>query len=114
MSKIDDFLSNAKNETFEVDGSTVEVPAGEWIHVPLGKILAMDTYLDDDNVLRSSTDHSCVVWHQHRTVIGDDGEPHRVSCDRRGIQPEEIKYDPDTGAPWCPDCYEFRPKKGDL
>lgn len=73
------------------------VPVGEWIDVPSNRVIAPDTYYDDAGVLRSSGDHSCVVWHW--------GPKH---CQRRGIQPDEIVYDKDTGAPWCPECWPVR------
>lgn len=105
QSEVAKFLNEERSQNVE---------QGKWVYVPRGQMVAMDTYLDDHGVLRSTHDDSCVVWHQHRTVVDDDGELKRISCSRRGIQPKEIRYDPDTGAPWCPDCYEFRPKKGDV
>lgn len=74
-----------------------EVPVGEWVDVPHDKVVAVDTYKDREGVLRSTVDHSCVTWHW--------GAAH---CTRRGIQPAEIVYDPQTGAPWCPQCWPIR------
>jgi hypothetical protein len=72
-------------------GKSVNVDTvGEWVDVPKNMIPAVDTYVDSEGVLRSSGDHSCVVWH----IKG---------CERKGVQPSEIIYD-DRGAPWCPQC----------
>jgi len=79
-----------------------QVPAG-WTDVSreASVVPAPDTYVDGDGVLRSVGDDSCVVWH---SVIKErDGSVTR--CERRGITPEQITYDPETGAPWCPDCF---------
>jgi hypothetical protein len=29
-------------------------------------------------------------------------------CQRKGIQPDELIYDEDTHAPWCPECWPIR------
>ena len=97
QSEVAKFLNEERSQNVE---------QGKWVGVPRGQMVAMDTYLDDHGVLRSTHDDSCVVWH---SVSRD-----RERCVRKGIQPDEIRYDPNTGAPWCPDCYEFRPKKGDV
>lgn len=78
-------------------GVTHQVPTG-WTHVTGNDhlIVAPDTYVDALGVLRSAGDDSCVVWH---LVVGG------VHCERRGITPDQITYDPATGAPWCPDCW---------
>jgi hypothetical protein len=68
-----------------------------WTDVPVGWVAAPDTYVDAHGVLRSCGDDSCVVWHE--IVAG-------VHCDRRGVQPDEIIYHPETGAPWCPECWQ--------
>ena len=74
------------------DAASVAVPEGQWVDVPKGYVAAAGTYVDDEGVLRSTGDHSCVVWHLPR-------------CEKRGIQPNEIVYDPETNAPWCPKCW---------
>ena len=70
-----------------------EVPVGEWVTVPAGMIVAPDTYVDAEGVLRAAHDDSCVVWHNK-------------GCEKRGIHASEIVYDPETNAPWCPNCWE--------
>lgn len=72
--------------------SSHEVPVGEWVIVPRGMVVAPDTYVDSDGVLRASGDDSCVVWHNK-------------GCEKRGIHASEIVYDPETNAPWCPNCW---------
>lgn len=75
------------------ESNNIEVPVGEWIDVPLGMIAAPDTYVDDKGVLRSAGDDSCVVWHYK-------------GCLKTGIHASEIVYAEDTGAPWCPSCWQ--------
>lgn len=72
-----------------------DVPVGEWVNVPTGMMAAPDTYVDGEGVLRSSGDDSCVVWHN-------------TGCEKRGIHASEIVYDPETQAPWCPKCWQFK------
>lgn len=76
-----------------------DVPVGEWTDVKPGQVAAPDTYIDAHGVLRDVRDHSCVVWRW--------GPEH---CTVKGIQPDEIVYDPETGAPWCPHCWPIRQK----
>ena len=87
-----------------------EAPAGKWVDVPKGMIAVPGTYVDDHGVLRSVKDDSCVVWHKVWTEEnGENSKNYRkVHCQRRGIHPSEIVYDPATGAPWCPECWERR------
>lgn len=75
--------------------SNFDVPVGEWVNVPAGMLAVQNTYVDDHGVLRSTTDHSCVVWHLK-------------GCEKRGIHASEIVYDSETNAPWCPSCWEKR------
>lgn len=89
--------------------SSVEIPAGQWVDIPKGMVAAPGTYVDDHGVLRSVKDDSCVVWHSVTKLENPKtGFLENVHCQRRGIQPEEIVYDPATGAPWCPECWERR------
>lgn len=84
--------------------ASVNLPGGKWIDLPKGMVAAPGTYVDDNGVLRDSKDNSCVVWHN----IKRNEKGGKIHCQRRGIQPEEIVYDPDTGAPWCPECWPDR------
>jgi hypothetical protein len=68
------------------------VESGEWIDVPQGMMVAPGTYVDSAGTLRSCVDDSCVVWHNK-------------GCERKGIHPDEIVYDPATNAPWCDLCW---------
>ena len=81
------------SKSIERQGNNISVPIGEWVEVPKGMIVAPNTYVDAHGVMRSSVDHSCVVWHNK-------------GCERRGIHASEIVYDPATSAPWCPTCWE--------
>lgn len=81
--------------------ASVNLPSGEWVDVPKGMVAAPGTYVDDHGVLRAQSDDSCVTWHQIRR----DDNGNKIHCQRRGIKPEEIVYDPATGAPWCPECW---------
>jgi hypothetical protein len=74
-----------------------EVPVGEWFDVPKDQLAVVNVYYDKGGVLRSSEDDSCVVWH----VAGRE----RPKCRRKGLEPIDIVYDPETKAPWCPDCW---------
>lgn len=69
------------------------VETGKWTDIPQGMIVAHDTYVDPRGILRSSKDHSVVVWHFK-------------NCNEVGIKVEEIVYDPHTNAPWCPQCWQ--------
>lgn len=75
----------------------VSVPMGEWFEVPKGWMVAPDTrpYPGYPGVLQSIKDDSVVCWHVK-------------SCDRKGLHPNQVRFDPDTNAPWCPDCYVKR------
>ena len=75
-----------------------EVPTGEWVDVEKGYIVAPGTYIDEKGVLREESSGSCVCWHN-------------PGCERRGIQAEDIIYDPSTKAPWCPDCWDANDSK---
>lgn len=83
-----------------------DIPVGEWVDVPKGMTIAPDTYVDAHGVLRSSVNHAIAVWH-NRTR----GNP---PCGYRVTKSSEIVYDPDTGAPWCPVCFEVNKKKAAL
>jgi hypothetical protein len=72
-----------------------EVPVGEWVTVPRGMVVAPDTYVDAEGVLRAVSDDSCVVWHNK-------------GCEKRGIHASEIVYDPETNAGWCPKCWAVK------
>lgn len=72
-----------------------QVDAGKWVDVPKGRLLAPGTYVDIHGILRSSGDDSCVVWHYK-------------NCVKTGIHPSEIVYDPETNAPWCPNCWQVK------
>lgn len=93
-----DFVPGRENDSDETEGHvkparvdrSVEVPASTWVDVPVGMTVAPGTYVDEHGVLRSTGDHSCVVWH-------------RPGCLKKGIKPEEIVYQ-ENGAPWCPVC----------
>ena len=74
------------------------VPVGQWTHVRAGQMIAMDTYVDGNGVLRSSGDGSVVAWHN-------------PGCRRKGLQPHELKYD-GNGAPWCPACWQAKQRQG--
>jgi len=76
------------------------VPVGQWTHVRAGQMIAMDTYVDGNGVLRSSGDGSVVAWHN-------------PGCRRKGLQPHELKYD-GNGAPWCPACWQANKDKARL
>ena len=80
---------------------------GKWVGVRKGQVLAPDTYVDSKGVLRSSGDDSCVVWHLAAKVLIANGS---VPCAKRGIQPHEIVYHPESGAPWCPECWPLSAK----
>jgi hypothetical protein len=82
---------------------------GEWIDVRKGQVRVEGAYVDGRGVLRSTQDNSVVTWHSKsriREFFGLSG-----SCQKRGIKPSEIVYDPDTGAPWCPDCWPTELKR---
>jgi hypothetical protein len=70
-----------------------DVPVGEWIDVPAGKVMAIGTYVDEAGVLRSCSDDSVCAWHEK-------------GCLRKGLTPEDLVYV--GGAPWCPDCNQNR------
>lgn len=67
----------------------IQVPAGEWVDVPRTHVMAPGTYIDDEGVLRASSDGSVAAWHTK-------------GCYRKGLQPSDLIYR--NGAPWCPDC----------
>lgn len=94
-------------------------PAGKWVDVPRGMVVAPGTYVDEAGVLRSVSDDSCVVWHDvwyedvppNPLISGSVWSRLRRSCNRTGIRPSEIVYDPETGAPWCDKCWERKEKE---
>jgi hypothetical protein len=65
--------------------------------VQQGQVVAPDTWVDADGYLRSSGDDSYVAWHWGRG-----------RCKRRGLTPADLVTDPETGARWCPSCWEVR------
>lgn len=69
----------------------------EWVDVRHDQVVAIGTYVDKAGVLRAEADDSCVTWHW--------GPKH---CSRKGIRPDEIVYDSETSAPWCPECFPVR------
>lgn len=82
---------------------------GKWVEQKKGQIFAPGTYVDAHGVLRASSDGSCAVWHHNarqRAEMGLTG-----SCERRGIRPDQIAYDPQTGAPWCDECWPHEQKR---
>src|SRR6516162_2424891 len=79
---------NGRKKISMGESKNEEVPVGEWTYVRAGQVIAMDTYVDGDGVMRSSGDGSVVCWHN-------------PSCRRKAIQPHELKYD-GNGAPWQP------------
>jgi len=86
---------------------TVRVPDGEWVDIRVGQVVAEGTYLDDEGVLRSTGDNSCVVWHNKGGGCG----PSRVFGEyRKKILASEIIYD-ENGAPWCPQCVADNQRK---
>lgn len=74
-------------------------PAGQWIGVRKGQIVAPDTYYDREGYLRDARDDSYVAWHW--------GPLH---CSRKGMTPAIMVTDPETGARWCPECWPVRQK----
>ena len=83
-----------------------DVPVGEWVDVPKDFVAAPDTYVDAHGVLRSSVNHAIAVWHNRKRGF----EP----CSYRVTKPDQIAYDPATGAPWCPKCFADKEKKRKL
>lgn len=81
----------------------------EWVEAKKGQRFAPGTYVDGSGVLRAVSDGSVVTWHARpriRAAFGLTG-----SCERRGITPGEVVYDPETGAPWCPECWPVELKR---
>jgi len=91
---------NGRKKISMGESKNEEVPVGEWTYVHAGQVIAMDTYVDGDGVMRSSGDGSVVCWHN-------------PSCRRKAIQPHELKYD-GNGAPWCPSCFRANEDKARL
>lgn len=89
-----DFASDP--EAIKVDTGQ-QVPAGQWVGVQQGQVVAPDTYYDTEGYLRDVTDHSYVAWHWGRG-----------RCLIRGLTPADLVTDPETGARWCPSCFELR------
>jgi hypothetical protein len=73
-----------------------QAPAGQWIGVRQGQVVAPDTWTDDHGYLRSSGDNSYVAWRWGP-----------AKC-RKSLRPKTIVFDPATGAPWCAHCFEIR------
>jgi len=85
------------------------VAVGKWTDVRRGQVVAEGTYIDGQGVLRDAKDGSVATWHVNektRRSLGLTGP-----CVRRGIAPAEIAYDPETGAPWCPECWPVEQKR---
>jgi len=59
----------------------------------------IETYKDEDGILRHFRNNSVVVWHNKAKIKGVI-----VECSRTNIKPEAIQYD-SFGNPWCPTCY---------
>lgn len=77
----------------------------QWVTAQKGQRFAPGTYVDSQGVLRAVSDNSCAVWHhtpKQRAEFGLSGR-----CERKGITPAEIVYDPSTGAPWCDQCWPY-------
>lgn len=96
-----------KSNRFGVEkpSGSVNVPSGQWIDVKPGQIMAPGTYVDEHGVLRCVANDAVAVWHLVRKEGEGEGDGR---CERTGITPEEIRYDPETKVPWCPDCWNAR------
>lgn len=75
------------------ESGSFDIPVGQWTDVREGQMIIEGCYVDDDGVLRSVGDNSCVVWHLKGCLI-------------RGIRAEDVHYDPLTRAPWCFSCWQ--------
>ena len=78
---------------------TVAIPEGRWIDVRAGQTHAQGVVPNPDypGVLMDAEDPTKVIcWHLSRKVF---------YCVRRGIRPDQVVIDPETGAGWCPTCF---------
>lgn len=94
---------NRKNRKNDPRVSRQVYETGEWVEAQKGQIFAPGTYVDSKGVLRDSSDASVVTWHSTERIRATQGLAGR--CERKGLEPSDVVYDPDTGAPWCPDCW---------
>lgn len=73
-----------------------QIPAGTWVGVQRGQVMAPGTWVDGAGYLRSSGDDSYVAWRWGP-----------AKC-RLSLRPETIIFDPETNAPWCSHCFPIR------
>lgn len=109
-------MSKHKNDkrksSRKIKSQNENVKIGTWTDVKANQKIVEGAYVDGQGVLRDAKDHSVVTWHSTpkvRAAQGLDG-----SCQRRGITPDEISYDPETKAPWCPDCWPIEQKRREI
>jgi hypothetical protein len=80
-----------------------EAPAGKWIPVPQGMVIAPGTYVDDEGYLRFASNESYAVWHRN---IGGKQCSRFTQVDEDGvivpIGKDEILVV--EGVPWCIYC----------
>lgn len=77
---------------------SVEVPEGVWTDVRAGQVSAegVVTRPEWPGVLFDADDPTkVIVWHLKPAVF---------ACARRNIQPEQVVFEKESGAPWCPTC----------
>jgi hypothetical protein len=79
-------------------GENVFVPIGEWVDVPVGMVAAPGTYVDREGTLRIASNDSIALWHNRVRSL--------PPCPFVAKTKDDIVYDPETGAPWCPVCFE--------
>lgn len=82
---------------------------GQWVTAQKGQRFAPGTYVDSHGVLRAVADGSVAVWHHNERERAEHGLTGR--CERRGLHPRDVAYDPETGAPWCPDCWPWERRR---
>ena len=102
-------MSKHKKPEDNVKRSRQVHETNQWVEAKKGQRFAPGTYVDSHGVLRASSDGSCAVWHSRPRIRERYGLTGR--CERRGIRPDQIVYDPATGAPWCDECWPWEVRR---
>lgn len=82
---------------------TVDVPEGVWTDVRAGQRTAegVVTRPEWPGLMFDAQDGSVVCWHLKPSVF---------VCNRRSIRPEQVVFEEETGAPFCPTCLKQKKK----
>lgn len=102
-------MSKRKKPNDDVKRSRQVHETDVWVKQKKGQVFAPGTYVDSHGVLRAVSDGSCAVWHHTQRQRAEEGLS--GACERRGITPAQIVYDPATGAPWCDECWPWEARR---